>query len=276
MKKTLLLICLLTLSLSVFAQHSKDQVDNDGIDYLIIEMKLGAVLGGYKNGKFVNAQAAAKGLKINEDYTLFGMNVGKNEGILKVTKRYETMDDICPEYVGVETDSKAKSGVALSSNARWNATPRIPKVVSSNSRVYRGVVRKFLQSEGIRRPNVKIQKILRVDLEGDGTDEVLIQATNRPNNRFPSVKRGDYSFVLLRKIVGGKVKNILLTGEIHKKSTDMSVFSIFEISTVLDLDADGKMEVVTYGSYHEGAWSVAHRIDKNGKSKNLLETGCGV
>ncbi len=274
MKKLTVIFSLLILSLNAFAQHS-DKNNSDNVDFVIIELKLGAVLGGYKNGKFIKAKDSAKGVKVGEDYTLFGFDTQNEDGAIKLTKMNDPEMDICPEYYSVETNSNAKSGVALSSNARWNATPRIPKAISPNNRVYRGIVRKFLRSQGIRRPKVNIQKILRIDLEGDGQDEVLIQANNRPENIMPNIKRGDYSFILLRKIVDGRVKNIVLTGDFHKKNAEFNVFNKFELSSILDLDADGKMEIVTYGAYYEGAWAEAYKVE-GGKVSKVLETGCGV
>ena len=279
MKKLLFLFCVLTLGLTVFAQEEKSSEpaikDNNDVDFVILEMKLGAVLGGFKNGKFVNSAIASKGVKIDEEYTLFGLNVGKNEGILKLTKMHKSDLDFCPNYYAVDTTDKTQSGVALSSNARWNATPRIPKEIDSSNIVYKAIVKKFIESKGIKNPSVNIKKILKVDLEGDGVDEVLIQARHRSSNEGFETVKGEYSFVMLRKVVNGKVKHILLGGDFKKETREDEIPYEFELSSILDLNADGKMEIVTYGSYYEGAWVEAFQI-KDGKSNKILETGCGV
>lgn len=279
MKKILTFVCLLTLGLSVFSQNESGQdkpksIDS-GVDYLILEMRLGAILGGFEAGKFVNAKTASKDFKVGQDYKLFELNGGQNQRVLRTKSMSTDMDDICPEYVSIETVEKAESGVALSSNAKWNATPRIPKVINSNNRVYRGIVRKFIQTKGIKRPNVKIQKILRVDLEGDGQNEVIIQASNRTGGPGFETKAGEYSFIMLRKIVDGRVKNIVLMEDFVTKNSPSDIPYNFELSAILDLDADGKMEIVTYGAYYEGAWVEAYQI-KQGKANKILETGCGV
>jgi hypothetical protein len=238
-------------------------------------MRIGAILGGYKNGRLVNAETAAKGAKFGEGYTLFGPDIAVKGSPLKLTKVHDPMMDICPDYYGVETDSKIRTGVALSSSVRWNATPRIPKKIASSNRVYRGIVRKFIEEKGIKRPRVEIKKILRVDLEGDGQDEVLIHAGNRKGRTGFDTKAGEYSFILLRKIVDGRVKNILLAGDIVTKNREGDIPYNYELSSILDLDGDGKMEIVTYGEYYEGSWVEAFQI-KAGKANKVLETGCGV
>jgi hypothetical protein len=87
--------------------------------------------------------------------------------------------------------------------------------------------------------------------------------------------RGDYSFVLVRKITGGKPKNILLTGEIITKITNDSTTNQYQISSIADLNGDGKMEIVVNGNYYEGDWSQIFELKGNQFSK-VLEFECGL
>jgi hypothetical protein len=275
MKKLLIVLSLLILNLSIIAQNAEKETENKtvNVDYIITEMTLGAVLGGFKDGKFVNAEIAGKALAEGEELTLFGFDVEAKGSSLKVTKVSEP-DEVCPKYYPVQTDKKVSSGVALSSNARWNATPRLPTKINLNSRVYRKIVRDFLRSKGIRNPKVRIEQAFRVDLEGDGQDEVIIQATNYVNFG-PSAKKGDYSFVMVRKIVGKKVKNILMVGDFVTKDIEFGAPERYKISAIADLDLSGKMEIVLFGEYYEGSWAAAYQI-KNNEAKAILQTGCGV
>ena len=50
--------------------------------------------------------------------------------------------------------------------------------MDATQQVYVEAVRDFLKTKGIEEPKVKIDNIIRVDLDGDGEDEVLISATN--------------------------------------------------------------------------------------------------
>ena len=69
-----------------------------------------------------------------------------------------------------------KGVIALA--APWNALPRKPRIADTTQQVYVDAVRDFLKTKGIAQPTVKIDNIVRVDLHGDGEEEVLISATN--------------------------------------------------------------------------------------------------
>jgi hypothetical protein len=77
----------------------------------------------------------------------------------------------------VSLSQKPEGGV-IRLAAPWNALPRKPRIADTTQQVYVDAVRDFLKTKGIEQPKVKIDNILRVDLDGDGEDEVLISATN--------------------------------------------------------------------------------------------------
>jgi hypothetical protein len=125
-------------------------------------------------------------------------------------------------------------------------------------------VRDFLKTKGIDQPLVKIDNIIRVDLHGDDEDEVLIIATNyfSQDNSVPMrTPAGSYSMVLLRRLVAGKVEIELVAGEFHpqayqgKGSDDDARFdapNAYKVIGAIDLDGDGKMEIVIGSNYYEG------------------------
>jgi len=86
----------------------------------------------------------------------------------------------------VSLSSKPKDGV-IGLDAPWNALPRKPMIADTTQPAYVEAVRDFLKSHGIADPKVRITRILRIDLEGDGEDEVLINATN-----YLAKDRSDY------------------------------------------------------------------------------------
>ncbi|MDQ3799514.1 MAG: hypothetical protein M3384_08695, partial [Acidobacteriota bacterium] len=93
----------------------------------------------------------------------------------------------------------------------------------------------------------------------------------------PSAQRGSYSFVLLRKIVSGKVRNIIVTGDFVTKNINFGVPGKFEISSIADLNGDGKLEIIIYGAYYEGNWIEAYEM-KGDKPAGIeiLNVSCGV
>jgi hypothetical protein len=108
----------------------------------------------------------------------------------------------CEETLAVSLSPKPEKGV-IAIAAPWNALPRTPRAIDPTQQVYVDAVRDFLKKKAIEQPKVKIDSILRVDLDGDSEDEVLISATNyfRKDESVPMRSpAGSYSMVLLHRI----------------------------------------------------------------------------
>jgi hypothetical protein len=157
----------------------------------------------------------------------------------------------------------------------WNLMPRALKVISKTDATYLKIVNDFVRTKGIAKPAAKISQAYRVDLDGDGTEEVILAATNYRGGLMPSVKAGDYSFLLLRKVVAGKPQNILIAGEFYPKAIEFSAPNEFSIQAIADLNGDGRMEIVMHGAYYEGAGSEIYDVS-GAKPKMVLGAGCGV
>jgi FG-GAP repeat protein len=189
---------------------------------------------------------------------------------------------VCSDVLAVSLSPKPEKG-AIALAAPWNALPRKPRVSDTTQPVYIDAVREFLKKKGIEQPKVKIENILRVDLDGDGEEEVLISATNyfSKDERVPMRSpAGSYSMVLLRRVVAGKIQTQLVEGEFYPKAYVPSEASFnapnaYKVIAVLDLDGDGKMEVVVASNYYEGEATTIYRCDPK-KIEPLLSVGCGA
>jgi hypothetical protein len=82
----------------------------------------------------------------------------------------------CEETLAVSLSPQTEKGV-IAITALWDALPRKPQVTDRTQKTYVGAVREFLRTKKIDQPKVKIDNIVRGDLDGDGEEEVLISAT---------------------------------------------------------------------------------------------------
>lgn len=266
MKIFIAAVCLL---ISVFTISAQTRI------VPIVEMKVKGLLGGVQNGKFVDAKTTAAKLKGGENYTLFGIE-GVNEGEFTIGKP-KNDQDVCDDFYYVEPSEEIASGVALGDGYKWNPTPRVPKSIELNNATYKKAVTDILRTKGIAKTTIKITQAVRIDLEGDGVEEVLIAATFYKGGLTAGAARNDYSFVLLRKIVAGKVRNIVVAGDFITKNIEFGAPNEYEISAIADLNGDGKMELILHSAYYEGAlsWAVEMKGNKPVDIK-ILAIGCGV
>lgn len=241
----------------------------------IVELHNRGLLGGVQNGRWLAPAKVAPKMNPETEFVLVGRN-GVEEGGVALGKKAE-QEDVCQDYTRMELELEQHDGVAIGSNAKWNPIPRMPKPIDVNSSAYKTVVTKFLARKGIARPVVKITEAHRIDLEGDGVEEVVIAATNYKNGLSSSAARGDYSFVIVRKVVGKVVTDYMLEGDFVLRPITFGAPNEHHISAIADLNGDGKMEIVLYGFYYEGDFSSAWEM-KNGRPVKIkeFEIGCGV
>jgi FG-GAP repeat protein len=246
----------------------------------IVEVKSGYLVGATADGKWIKAEEAAKALHDERTYRVYGLTQSLGEA--KGAKPKPSEEDVCSDVLTVSLSPNPEEG-AIAVTAPWKALPRKPQVIDPTQKVYVDAVRDFLKTKGIEQPKVKIESIVRVDLDGDGEEEVLISATNyfSKEDRVPMRSpAGSYSIVLLRRVVAGKVETQLVEGEFYPKayvSSDSSFNApnAYSVIAVLDLDGDGKMEVVVASNYYEGAETTIYRCDPK-KVEALLSVACGV
>jgi hypothetical protein len=172
----------------------------------IVEVQSGYLFGATADGKWVKAEETAKTLTDETTYRIYGLT--QSFGEAKGGKPKPSEEDVCSDVLTVSLSAKPDKGV-IALAAPWNALPRKPRITDTTQQVYIDAVRDFLKTKGVEQPKVKIENILRVDLDGNGEEEVVISATNyfRKDESVPMRSpAGSYSMALLRRVVAGKVK----------------------------------------------------------------------
>jgi hypothetical protein len=88
-----------------------------------------------------------------------------------------------------------------------------------------------------------------------------------------STSAGDYTLVLVRKIIGEQVQNIFLVKAVWLKADEGPLPRANHLSAIADLNGDGVMELVLYSAYHEGSGSNVIQIN-GAKAISVLECSC--
>jgi hypothetical protein len=245
----------------------------------IVEVESGYLFGAISEGKWIKAAEAAKLIGDETTYRVYGLTGALDEAKAGKPKQG---DGPCEGTLFVSLSPKPENGV-MAIAAPWNALLRKPQVIDPTQKVYLDAVRDFLKTKGIEQSKAKIDSILRVDLEGDGEEEVLISATNyfKKDNSVPTRSpAGSYSMVLMRRVVGGKVETQLVEGEFHpnayvRKGDNFDAPNAHKVIAILDLDGDGKMEIVVGSNYYEGEQITIYRCDSK-RVEALLSVSCGA
>lgn len=269
MRKVLPILCLLIFTLSVSAQET--------IVPIVHNITL---LGGTQNGKWITAEKTAESLKDKTEFNIINFNGVEKDKVFGTKGERQGACLENPVIKLPETDNPDENvRFALGANAKWNPLPRIPQAIGLTDKTYTKAVADFLKTKGIAKTNIAITQIYRIDLEGDGQDEVIIAGNYYKKGMSEEQSVGDYSFVLLRKIVKGKTQNILMGGEFFTaklvKSRDFDPPNMREISAIADLNGDGKMEFVLWDIYYEGNRTAVFEM-KSGKPVKVLESECYV
>ena len=139
-------------------------------------------------------------------------------------------------------------------SAGWDLFPREYESQDTDNPEYLTLAEDIIAGEGVEDPVTELKQIVSVDLDGDGTDEVLIAADNTNDGQFEGVGKGDNAVLIFRKIIDGEPVDQLVDSYILTEDLDYpSVYRLlYEVVTCADLNGDGTLEVVVKSWYYEG------------------------
>jgi hypothetical protein len=230
-------------------------------------------IGALDGKMWLDADTAATKLKGGETYRLYTLE--RTLGAGRGTKPEKGPAGFTVNITPMPT--AADNVVAV--GAVHDAMPRRVEQLGANADVYVRVARDILRAKGMPKAPVRIKRIVRVDLEGDGRDEVLFSATTPDKDYlFSHGRKGGYSFAAMRKVVGGAVKTSIIAGQFHTKANpdlEGAPPEEFTIVGALDVDGDGVMEIVVGSRYYEGYGIMIMRAGNNDISE-VFSGGCGV
>ncbi len=238
------------------------------------------LLGGAQNGKWITAKNTDTQLTDKTEFNIVNFDGIKKSGPIVGTKgdsgdcENERITFERPE--DYDTDSPP---FAIGANAKWNPVPRIPQAIGLKDKTYTKMVADFLKTKGIAKSKIVITQAYQIDFEGDGQKEIIITGNYYKKGMSEEQNIGDYSFILLRKIVNGKPQTIFSNGEFFTpKLLRRGEYAPPEervIIAIADLNGDGKMEFVLSVFGYEAHSHTVFEM-KNGKPVKVLESECSV
>ncbi|MHB9110106.1 MAG: hypothetical protein ACYDCO_23900 [Armatimonadota bacterium] len=242
----------------------------------VIDAGMEMLFGGSVDGEWLGGETMMPKVNGGERYRLYTATKYLGDGVGGEPLVPEDGPAMSSPEISLKTPVKLpKDTCVIGICGTWNALPRVPKAQSTKQQVYIDAVKAILKQHGLATAPVNITKLLRIDLEGDGTEEVLISATTpRKNYPDPSPRKNDYSMLILRKVVKGKVVTVLLNKEFYTKNEDFAAPNIFTIDAVLDVNGDGVMEVITGWRYYEGIGRSVYSIH-GVKAEEVMGWGVG-
>ncbi len=234
-----------------------------------------SLLGGYREGAWLGPEQAAPYIEINAEYRTFVLDGLEQVTRLSAIEASNAPAEGCnqPHYVLRTEGDLLPYSVGL--NAGWPAYPRPVEWLSSQNEFYLQAVRETLQAAGLPDPDVRIQQVLRADLDGDGADEVLIAASRFLEPTGHDVSPGDYSIVLLRSFVAGQISTQRVVGEVYTSARSLAFPPSYTVQGVLDANADGRLEVLVYRQVWEGQGSQLFEM-RSGQLQEALRLQCGL
>ncbi len=236
-------------------------------------------LGGWDGTRWFDGfadTAAGVPASAGDSYQLVG--VGISPGTVAGSDPVLVCDPI--GGYGIETSPELAHGgfdtpIAIGVTADWDVLPRTASITTGGSGVYLDEVARLISENGIDPSFATVDSVARVDLEGDGVDEVVVSASRAPN--WPLTSVGDYSLVFLRKVVEEEVQTAILVGAYLPTERDDLYWVRGRLAGFADLNGDAKLEILVRTEYYEGDGVEAFEyVNDDLGPMRVISGGCGA
>jgi len=216
------------------------------------------VVGGIKKDQgWLSSVQAAQFVGEKMNYDLFS-----STGLIQVSGSVAEFGPSCGNHFINSSVVLPESMVGVASG--WVTNKRVTTDVSTDDPAYIQAVAEWFQSQGNSPKEIRVTRILQVDMEGDGVNEVLISASYFTEKFAFLTETGDYSVVLMRKVIGNTVVTIPLVKDYYVSSVpefEVSYPNIYTVAETMDLNGDGTLEVIVDVHHWEGWGAIVYRVD---------------
>ena len=162
---------------------------------------------------------------------------------------------------------------AVAVTADWPIQPRAVRQVGLENPEY-ATIGASLFAETPTAAEGSVVQAVRVDLDGDGIEEVLVTYERITEPNFGA--ENDFTGVYVRyPSADGSVVDELLTGYVMADPVDFPTVGRFTIAAIADLNGDGIMEVMVRERFWESGGMSVYALE-GGRLLRVGGGGCGV
>ncbi len=237
------------------------------------------VLGGGTNNNLASADFISRLLKPRQDFRLYNLRGRQNTVLWPIGPVKKIENNTCnPHFrqqLSLMVSEIGEAQVAIfdsDGNKNIAILPKVLEIMNTDDAKYSKILATFLKAQKLDDAPIKITQLIRTDLEGDGSNEILINAINTERGQD---RKNEYSIVLIVREVNGKQVIEAIQNEITLEDSDLPA-ALWEntIAAIADVNADGKMEIMMFGQFYHGqGWDLV--TDKNFSSERPVICGCG-
>jgi hypothetical protein len=222
----------------------------------IIDAETGQLYGASREGRWVAAEKLAPAAVDGAELVHYGKDGQRGAtAVLLSVPTVETCSN--PTY----RPQTASAGAGTYLAADWDAAPRRATLLSADNPTYRAALAEWLLAQGIHDADPTLSQLVRVDLDGDGQDEILLAAERRRGS-ITSTRAGDYSVLLLRRLQGERVVTTALRANLYAEDCIAECApTSFRLFSTLDLDADGRLELIITTEDYEARGRAIYGLD---------------
>lgn len=164
----------------------------------------------------------------------------------------------------------------------WDPYPRKERKISTNHKTYQKIAAERLNKKGLSISEARLTSGYRIDLNGDGKDEVVLTGATRDKvyAAHSPHQAGDYSFVIFRcinkkgKVETQDVELDAFPNPPDKKYGPLHNIAEHEVTEFIDINGDGVMEVILSIVAWE-AWGVSIWEFSEDRLVRVLSSGWG-
>ena len=247
----------------------------------------GLLVGGLDHGEWTDYKDFYQSQAVDFDgfvYDVYvdGERIGEAQGALP--ENFLTGEPIDPEGdlsglsdVNVYDENGKNMDYDIAISADWNLFPRAYAEQSADTSEYQTLVEDLLAQEGLADPVTALRQVVTVDLDGDGTEEVLISADSTPDDQFDKPEKGDNALLVLRKIIDGQPVDWIAASNIMVRDpiSDFPYRDSYTVESCADLDGDGILEVVVKRTQYEGSIFSIYKLTGD-RLTRVASNGAGV